>query len=169
MEEWKNYARRLRAISAYRGLLALPALRALQGLVEELAREQPDGGKVIDCYADTFYQLQRAGYDSLGAYLWAHLRYDDTPYGDAAARGTSNDALAAAARQDIGTFGALAALDGAAWRNAAAAAAGADTAGLLPAWRRLPGARRGRICQISGLSVVGSCAASGAGSGSGGV
>ena len=138
MEEWKNYARRLRAISAYRGLLALPALRALQGLVEELAREQPDGGRVIDCYADTFYQLQRAGYDSLGAYLWAHLRYDDTPYGDAAARGTSNDALAAAARQDIGTFGALAALDGTAWRNAAAAAAGADAAGLLPAWRADP-------------------------------
>lgn len=107
----------------------------LQTLVEGLAQDAPDGDELICHYAETFFELQKAGYDSLGGYLWEHLRYDETPYGDAAARGTANDALRAAARQDIGVFGALAAIESADWHSAIAAVAGAESAALLPAWQ----------------------------------
>ena len=135
MKSWKEFARRLRAVAAYRDLLSLPPVRSLQALVEQLAQDMPDGAALISDYADTFYQLQLAGHDSLGSYLWEHLRYDETPYGDAAARGTANASLTAAARRDLETFGALAALDGAEWKRAVAAAAGEEAAALLPEWR----------------------------------
>ena len=135
MKSWKEYARRLWAISAYRDFLFLPPVQMLQMLVEGLAQDAPDGDELICHYAETFFELQKAGYDSLGGYLWEHLRYDETPYGDAAARGTANDALRAAARQDIGVFGALAAIESADWHSAIAAVAGAESAALLPAWQ----------------------------------
>lgn len=133
MDSWKMYARRLWAISAYRDFLFLPPVQMLQVLVEKLAAEESD--ELLWAYADVFYQLQLAGHDSLGAYLWEHLRYDETPYGDAAAKGTANAALTVAAKRDIETFGALAAIDGDTWRQAIAQTAGAEAAALLPAWR----------------------------------
>ena len=135
MKSWKEYSRRLWAISAYRDFLFLPPVQMLQMLVDGLAQDAPDGDELICHYAETFFELQKAGYDSLGGYLWEHLRYDETPYGDAAARGTANDALRAAARQDIGVFGALAAIESADWHSAIAAVAGAESAALLPAWQ----------------------------------
>lgn len=135
MLPWKEYACRLWAVSAYRDCLNLPPLKALQKLVEELAEESPRGAELIRAYADVFYQLQQAGHDCLGDYLWEHLRYDETPYGDAAARGRANPALAAAARRDLETFGALAAVGEESWKRAIGQAAGADSAALLPQWR----------------------------------
>lgn len=133
MEQWKELAQRLCAVSAYREFLQLPAMEALGRLVRALAAGGA-GGALMDAYAETFYQLQLAGHDSLGGYLWEHLRYDETPYGDAAGRGAANDSLTAAARQDIETFGALAAIKSGVWKSAVAAAAG-EGADLLPAWR----------------------------------
>lgn len=135
MEKWKEYAQRLWAISAYRNLMALPVLQQLQLLVETLAEDAPERKQLLMAYTGTFYELQRAGHDSLGGYLWEHLRYDETPYGDAAARGTANEALIAAARQDLETFGALAAIDGSAWVQTMTSILGAENAQRLPAWR----------------------------------
>lgn len=135
MKSWKEYARRLWAVSAYRDFLVLPPVQKLQELVDGLAQDTPNGDELIARYADTFYELQKAGHDSLGAYLWEHLRYDETPYGDAAARGTANASLTTAARRDIETFGALAALAGAEWKRAVAAVAGEEAGALLPEWR----------------------------------
>ena len=135
MKSWKEYARRLWAISAYRDFLFLPPVQMLQTLVEGLAQDAPDGDELICHYAETFFELQKAGYDSLGEYLWEHLRYDETPYGDAAARGTASASLTAAARQDIETLAELASFGAAEWKGAVAAVVGADAAALLPEWR----------------------------------
>ncbi len=135
MEPWTTFARRLRAVGAYREFLRLPPVQMLQLLIEELASDTPDGDRLMDHFAGVFYELQRAGWDSLGGYLWEHLRYDETPYGMAAASGTANPSLTDAARQDIETFAALASLDGETWRQAIAATVGEKTAALLPLWR----------------------------------
>ena len=134
MENWNDHARRLWTVSAYRELMRLPALQALQTLVEALAEDAPGEKRLLEAYTGAFYQLQAAGHDSLGGYLWEHLRYDETPYGDAAARGTANDALTEAARRDIAALGRLAALPGSAWQAAVAQRTGVEEA-ALPAWR----------------------------------
>lgn len=135
MEFWKTYAARLSALSAYRAFLQLEPVCSLKELVQELAKEQSDGEKLVACYAETCFRLQETGHDSLGAYLWEHLRYDETPYGDAAARGVENEMLRDAARKDIETFAALAAMDASVWKEAIGAVAGSETAAFLPAWK----------------------------------
>lgn len=134
VEKWKTYAQRLCAVSAYRDMLELPAMRALRRLIGEMAKETPDGDALMNNYAEVFYQLQLAGHDSLGGYLWEHLRYDETPYGDAAGSAAANESLCAAARRDIETFGALAAMEGSFWLQDLAQIVG-GAAGLLPQWR----------------------------------
>ena len=134
MEDRKNYACSLRAISAYRSFLQLPPVRALQSLVDELAKESPDGAVLMTEYADVFYQLQLAGFDSLGAYLWEHLRYDETPYGDAASKKKANGALTQAAKRDIQTFAVFAAMDGTMWKTLLKPYVGEEYADFLPEW-----------------------------------
>ena len=135
MNIWKNYALRLSAVGAYRSFLVLPPVQALAKLIRALAEETADDEALLDHYAETFYALQKAGYDSLGGYLWEHFRYDETPYGDAAARGTANAALVDAARWDVETFAALSAVTPAQWCAAVAGRAGEEAAALLPVWR----------------------------------
>ena len=59
MEQWKELAQRLCAVSAYREFLQLPAMEALGRLVRALAAGGA-GGALMDAYAETFYQLQLA-------------------------------------------------------------------------------------------------------------
>ena len=47
MNAWKEYALRLRALGAYRAFLDLPPVQALQQLVEELAKDAPEGGALV--------------------------------------------------------------------------------------------------------------------------
>ena len=114
--------------------LQLPPVRALQSLVDELAKESPDGAVLMTEYADVFYQLQLAGFDSLGAYLWEHLRYDETPYGDAASKKKANGALTQAAKRDIQTFAVFAAMDGTMWKTLLKPYVGEEYADFLPEW-----------------------------------
>ncbi len=134
MEDRRKYACRLWAISAYRSFLHLPPIQALQTLVAELAKECPDAEVLTAQYADVFYQMQLAGFDSLGAYLWEHLRYDETPYGDAAAKGKANRALTLAAKSDIETFSMFAAMDGSMWKTLLEKYIGKEYAAFLPVW-----------------------------------
>ena len=67
MNIWKNYALRLSAVGAYRSFLVLPPVQALAKLIRALAEETADDEALLDHYAETFYALQKAGYDSLGA------------------------------------------------------------------------------------------------------
>lgn len=135
MINWKEWSLRLTAVAAYRDVLFLPPIQEVQMLVDELASEDADGKALMQHYTEAFYTLQLEGYDSLGAYLWEHLRYDETPFGDAAARNTANEALVAAARRDVEIFARLAALPAKTWIEAIAAVCGADAAALLPEWR----------------------------------
>lgn len=135
MTSWKELSLRLTTVAAYREFLFLPPVQEAQMLVDELAQAEPDGKAAAWHYAEVFYALAAAGHDSLGAYLWEHLRYDETPFGDAAGRGTAGAALTAAARQDVETFSRLAAIDEKTWTAAIAAVCGAETAALLPHWR----------------------------------
>lgn len=66
MNIWKNYALRLSAVGAYRSFLVLPPVQALAKLIRALAEETADDEALLDHYAETFYALQKAGYDSLG-------------------------------------------------------------------------------------------------------
>ena len=134
MEDRKNYACGLRAVSAYRSFLQLPPVRALQLLVDELAKDSPDAAVLMAEYADVFYQLQLAGFDSLGAYLWEHFRYDETPYGDAASKKKANDVLTQAAKRDIRTFAMFAAMDGTMWKTLLKPYVGEEYADFLPEW-----------------------------------
>lgn len=133
MIDWKKYDIRLQAVSAYRSTLRLPPMRALTRLVSALAQGRER--HLISTYADVFYRLQEAGHDSLGGYLWEHLCYDETPYGDAASRGVENAALADAARRDIATFSALCALTGEQWLEAVGNVVGTEMLHWLPQWR----------------------------------
>lgn len=135
MTFWKELSLRLTAVGAYRDFLFLPPVQEAQMLVDELAQETPDGKTAAWHYAEVFYALATAGHDSLGSYLWEHLRYDETPFGEAAGRGIAGAALTAAARQDVETFSRLAAIDEETWTAALAQACGAETAALLPHWR----------------------------------
>lgn len=135
MNIWKNYALRLSAVGAYRSFLVLPPVQELTELLRVLAGENTDAEVLLRHHAETFYALQKAGHDSLGGYFWEHLRYDETPYGDAAARGMVSAALTDAARQDVETFAALSAITPEQWRAAAAGRAGEEATALLPAWR----------------------------------
>ncbi len=85
------------SISVYRGLMDLPPLAYLRDLLEALE----NGAADVDSYANCFYALAEEGYDSLADYLFDHLRYDESPFADAVARGRATPALEKAAQHDL--------------------------------------------------------------------
>ncbi len=85
------------SISVYRGLMDLPPLAYLRDLLEALE----NGAADVDSYANCFYALAEEGYDSLADYLFDHLRYDESPFADAVARGRVTPVLEKAARHDL--------------------------------------------------------------------
>lgn len=112
----------LMALSVFRPLLDEPLMGRLRSLLDHLA-----GGKgetALEDYAQIFYLLQAEGYDGPGGWLWDRLRYLDSPYPAALARGSCPAALEDAARRDVETLASLSALDCGALIDA--------LAGLLP-------------------------------------
>ena len=91
-------------LTVYRNLLDRKPVAALHRLLGQLEQGLGD----VNSYADIFYALAQEGYDSLSAYLEDHLRYDESPYGEAAARGTASPTLQEAARRDVQVLRSLA-------------------------------------------------------------
>lgn len=115
MEE--NLYASLCSLSACRGLLELAPIRALKRLLQRLER----GRASVDDYCRVFYTLMEAGHHSLGQYLLEHLRYDESPFAVAAARGTMTGVLERAARHDVAVLNELANLPCAQLKGALAA------------------------------------------------
>lgn len=92
------------SISLYRSLMDLPPMAYLRDLLEGMERGAAD----LDSYANCFFALAEEGYDSLADYLFDHLRYDESPFGDAVARGRATPAMEKAARRDLSVLAALA-------------------------------------------------------------
>lgn len=88
------------SLTVYRNLLKLMPLTHLQNLLRQLEMKA-EGDGLVNGYAAVFYALAEEGYDSLSDYLADHLRYDESPYGEAAARGKVTDALEKAAQHDL--------------------------------------------------------------------
>ena len=92
------------SLSACRGLLELEPIRALKRLLRQMDR----GRAHVEDYCQVFYALMEAGHHSLGQYLLEHLRYDESPFALAAARGTMTGVLERAARHDVAVLNSLA-------------------------------------------------------------
>ena len=112
----------LMGLSVFRPLLGEPLMERLRALLDHLVRGE--GEPALEDYVQVFYLLQEAGYDGPGGWLWDRLRYLDSPYPAALARGACPAALEGAARQDVDTLSRLAGLDCEALTDA--------LAGLLP-------------------------------------
>ncbi len=93
----QNLYAQLSSLLVYRGLLQLKPVSALQTLLKNLESGE---GKVDD-YANVFYTLTAEGCDSLAEYLYEHVRYDESPFAEAAARGQVTGVMERATRHDI--------------------------------------------------------------------
>ncbi len=93
----QNLYAQLSSLLVYRGLLQLKPVSALQTLLKNLEA----GEAKVDDYANVFYALTAEGCDSLAEYLHDHIRYDECPFAEAAARGQVSGVMERAARHDI--------------------------------------------------------------------
>lgn len=131
MEE--NLYAALCGLTACRGLLELEPLRCMKSLLRRL--EQGRGS--VEDYGRVFYALAQEGCESLSAYLLDHLRYDESPFALAAAKGTLGGALEHAARRDVAVLNELANLPCSRLKGALAAqcpASWGDVIDRLPEW-----------------------------------
>lgn len=129
----------LSGLSVYRSLTVWDeAGQKPLNAMSELLRELHFGTDIlVELYSNVFYTLATEGYDSMADYLNDHLRYDESPYGEAAARGTATPALEKAARHDLAVLSAVAALPCAELKAAMAAQLGeewAEVVTALPEW-----------------------------------
>lgn len=104
----EHFYAQLRCVSAYRALLQEPGGQRLARLFAAIAHG--DGESAIDCYTALFETVAAQGRDSLGGWLLDRLRYGESPFAEAAARGEESEALSRAAEHDIGLFARLASL-----------------------------------------------------------
>lgn len=93
----QNLYAQLSSLLVYRGLLRLEPVSALQTLLTNLE----EGDARVDDYANVFYALTAEGCDSLAEYLYEHIRYDESPFAEAAARGRVTGVMERAAKHDI--------------------------------------------------------------------
>lgn len=99
-----NLYAELCSLSIYRNLLDLPPVAYLRDLLEAM-----EGGTAgLDSYANCFFALAEEGYDSLAEYLFDHLRYDESPFADAVARGRATPVMEKAARHDLSVLAGVA-------------------------------------------------------------
>lgn len=132
----EHFYAQLRCVSAYRALLQEPGGQRLARLFAAIAHG--DGESAIDCYTALFETVAAQGRDSLGGWLLDRLRYGESPFAEAAARGEESEALSRAAEHDIGLFARLASLPCGEIKAAIAAllpAGWAEAVAGLPEWR----------------------------------
>lgn len=107
----RNLLAELCGLSIYSNLVwDLKPVQELRGLMSRLYQESHDGEGLMDLYTNVFFALASEGYDSLENCIQDHLRYDESPYGDAAARGTVSPVLMQAAQHDLEILSAIAML-----------------------------------------------------------
>ena len=123
----------LLATSAYGNITAAPVMVQVEKLLSALARGEVE--QALECCAGVFYTLHRAGFATLGDYLWYALRYEEAPYPLLVERGEVDPVLEEAAARDVETFRTLAGLD---WGEVTAAIAALLGAEEAPAAQRLP-------------------------------
>ncbi len=99
----QNLYESLCSLSAFRGLLELEPMRCLKRLLQRLDR----GRGSVEDYSRVLYALVEAGHHSFCGCLLEHLRYDESPFALAAARGTLTGVLERAARHDIAVLNTL--------------------------------------------------------------
>ena len=81
----EHFYAQLRCVSAYRALLQEPGGQRLARLFAAIAHG--DGESAIDCYTALFETVAAQGRDSLGGWLLDRLRYGESPFAEAGARG----------------------------------------------------------------------------------
>ena len=133
-----NLRAALVGVAAYKNITQLPVMKQFNGFLRALGEKQ--GETALELYTDLFYALMTEGYDSLGGYLYDHLRYDDAPYPALVSSGGKNDALTQAARQDIVLFEVLAGLPCGTLKNGLFSILPEDWRGIpdLPEWKSKP-------------------------------
>lgn len=130
---------RLKSLTAYRGLLKEPVLAAALDLLARLTGRQ--GPEALDAWAELVSRLGQAGSDGLGTWLSDQLRYSDEAWPHRAEVGLEAPFWADAARRDVDTLAALAALEPAGLRDTLAALLppeGRGAAESLPLWTAGP-------------------------------
>lgn len=107
----KNLLAELCSLSIYANLVwELEPVKELRGLLSQLYQGSHDGESLMDLYTNVFFALAREGYDSFEDCVKDHLRYDESPYGEAAARGKASPVLVKAAQHDLEVLSAVAML-----------------------------------------------------------
>lgn len=122
---------RLKSLTVYRPLLAEPILASAVELVDALTPGGPED-QALPRWAGLVSLLRQAGAEDLGAWLRDALRYTENPWGQAVEAGRSDPVLERAARRDVETLSALAALDGEALLDALSLPG--DLRAGLPLW-----------------------------------
>lgn len=111
----QNLHKQLCGLTVYRNLLSckpLETLKELLELLEEIESNPLNGAStwLIDLYANVFYALAEEGYDSMADCISNHIRYDESPFANAAARKHISKVMEQAARHDLAILDSVAAL-----------------------------------------------------------
>ncbi|MBQ3404249.1 MAG: DUF815 domain-containing protein [Oscillospiraceae bacterium] len=91
----------LESLTVYRELLKEEPIKCFKTLVEELCDNMPNGYSCVDTYARTYYELRRAGFDSLGGFIAAWLKTAENPFTWAAAMDAGDEDLLEAGKRDL--------------------------------------------------------------------
>lgn len=106
-----NLYQQLCGLTVYRSVMSCKPMENLKALLEELEKQHVNSsGRLIDLYADVFYALAEGGYDSMAECIRDHIRYDESPFANAAARRTVSKVMESAARHDLAVLDRIAAL-----------------------------------------------------------
>lgn len=101
---------RLESLTVFRSLLDTPVLSAALELLRAVRGQTPE--PVLAAWGRLCALLQNAGAEKLGDWLWAELRFTETPWGRLIEEYRWETPWDIAARRDVETLSALCALDG---------------------------------------------------------
>lgn len=112
-----------------------PVASAWISLITKL---QTKDSKALTAYSGLFFTLRNEGYEGVGDWLNAALRYRENPYADLVARGEHDPVLERAARQDVEFFNTIVRTDGSEFIACLRELLGkeyAETVDALPRWK----------------------------------
>lgn len=133
----KHLELELCSLTVYRGLLDLPIIKQIAGLLEELNKPSCDVKAMISDYTGALYALASKGFVDISGYIRRCLQFDESPFAVACSSGEPNAAFEKAAVRDIAVLNRLIALDHAELKRRMIQKAGEEYRELiisLPQW-----------------------------------
>ncbi|MBE6955247.1 MAG: ATP-binding protein [Ruminococcaceae bacterium] len=108
LTQYRKLLLNLKSLTTFRSVLQLPAVRALTELLNAL-NSQPE--EAMQAYGVLLYEVREAGFQDLSSYLADHLRFDESAFGRACAKGANDALFSDAAEKDVRILSEAATLD----------------------------------------------------------